>query len=115
MRLHFNLEYRTSFGEHLALNLLEEGGRVENHPMQTLDGLHWQMEMACLKESGTYLDYYYSVMRGDKEYRHEWLVEPHRLELAAVKGAHYTVFDHWIDMPEASYMYSSALTDCVWL
>ena len=58
MRLHFNLEYRTSIGEHLALNLLDEGGRVENHPMQTLDGLHWQMEMACLKESGTYLDYY---------------------------------------------------------
>ena len=81
--------------------------------MQSLDGLHWQVEMKCLKDSGTYMDYYYSVMRGEKEMRHEWLVEPHRLELAAVKGAYYTVNDHWLDMPEDSYMYSSAFTDCV--
>ena len=45
--------------------------------------------------------------------RHEWLVEPHRLEFAAVRGTHYTVFDHWIDIPEDSYLYSSAFTECV--
>jgi 4-alpha-glucanotransferase len=33
--------------------------------------------------------------------------------LAAVKGAHYVVFDHWIDIPEDSYLYSSAFTECV--
>ena len=113
MRLQFNLEYRTGFGEHVALNFLDENGRLDRHTMQSLDGLHWQVEMKCLKDSGTYMDYYYSVMRGEKEMRHEWLVEPHRLELAAVKGAYYTVNDHWLDMPEDSYMYSSAFTDCV--
>jgi 4-alpha-glucanotransferase len=113
MRLQFNLEYRTGFGEHVALNFLEDNGHVDRHAMQSLDGLHWQVEMKCLKDSGTYMDYYYSVMRGEKEMRHEWLTEPHRLELAAVKGAYYTVNDHWLDMPEDSYMYSSAFTDCV--
>ena len=113
MRLQFNLEYRTGFGEHVALNFLEDNGQVDRHTMQSLDGLHWQVEMKCLKDSGTYMDYYYSVMRGEKEMHHEWLVEPHRLELAAVKGAYYTVNDHWLDMPEDSYMYSSAFTDCV--
>ena len=40
-------------------------------------------------------------------------MEPHRLEFAAVKGARYTVYDHWLDIPEDAYMYSSAFTDCV--
>ena len=115
MKLLFNLEYRTSFGEQLALNIIEEGQQVESHAMSTLDGYHWTVEVSMKQKetSGQYMDYYYSVMRGDKEVRHEWLVEPHRLEFAAKKGVRYTIYDHWIDMPEDSFMYSSAFTDCV--
>ena len=82
MKLLFNLEYRTSFGEQLALNIIEEGQQVESHAMSTLDGYHWTVEVSMKQKetSGQYMDYYYSVMRGDKEVRHEWLVEPHRLE-----------------------------------
>jgi len=111
MKLSFNLEYKTSFDEQLVLNIMD--GKVNAHAMSTLDGLHWSVEISCNKASGSYFDYYYSVMRGDKEARHEWLVEPHRLELAAVKGARYTIYDRWLDTPEDSYMYSSAFTDCV--
>jgi len=115
MKLLFNLEYRTSFGEQLALNIIEEGQQVESHAMSTLDGYHWTVEVSMKQKetSGQYMDYYYSVMRGDKEVRHEWLVEPHRLEFAAKKGVRYTIYDHWIDTPEDSFMYSSAFTDCV--
>jgi 4-alpha-glucanotransferase len=113
MKLLFNLDYQTSFGEQLVLNVLSDGNNANSHAMSTLDGLHWSVEISCTKKSGTYLDYYYTVMRGDKEVRHEWLVEPHRLELAAVRGARYTMYDHWIDNPEDSYLYSSAFTDCV--
>ena len=113
MKLVFNLEYLTSFGEQLVMNIIGDGQDVESHAMSTLDGLHWTTELSCLKEKGTLLDYYYSVVRGEKEVRHEWLVEPHRLELVAAKGALYTVFDRWIDTPADSYMYSSAFTDCV--
>ena len=113
MKLLFNLNYQTNFGEQLVLNMLSEGKTANSHAMATLDGTHWTVEISCTKKSGTYLDYYYSVMRGDKEVRHEWLVEPHRLELAAVRGARYTMYDHWIDNPEDSYLYSSAFTDCV--
>ena len=38
---------------------------------------------------------------------------PHRLEIIAPKANRYTVYDHWLDIPEDSYMYSSAFTDCV--
>ena len=114
MKLIFNLEYLTSFGEQLVLNIIGGDGKsTEQLAMSTRDGYHWTAELSCTKKSGALMDYYYSVMRGDKEVRHEWLVEPHRLELVAVKGALYTVFDRWIDIPADSYMYSSAFTDCV--
>ena len=41
------------------------------------------------------------------------MTEPHRLELVAAKGARYTVYDHWIDIPEDAFLYSSAFTECV--
>ena len=121
MKLLFNLEYQTNFGEQLVLNLLDgtSSKAVCTQPMQTNDGLHWWCELNDLSPLTThhspltYLDYFYSVCRGDEEVRHEWLMEPHRLELAAVKGTRYVVYDHWLDIPEDAYLYSSAFTDCV--
>jgi 4-alpha-glucanotransferase len=127
MKLLFNLEYQTSFGEQLVLNILGENGMASTHAMMTLDGCNWTCELVWAgshssdlrsaplgqRRKGTYFDYYYSVCRGEEVVRHEWLTVPHRLELAAVKGARYVVYDHWIDIPEDSYMYSSAFTECV--
>ena len=115
MRLLFNVEYHTSFGEFLVLNILsgDDASKVSHHKMTTLDDSHWFIELNKTFKAGTYIDYYYSVVRGDEEIRHEWLVEPHRLEFAAQKGIRYVVYDHWIDIPEDAYMYSSAFTDCI--
>jgi len=115
MRLLFNVEYHTSFGEFLVLNILsgDDASKVSHHKMTTLDDSHWFIELNKTFKAGTYIDYYYSVVRGDDEVRHEWLVEPHRLEFAAQKGIRYVVYDHWIDIPEDAYMYSSAFTDCI--
>ena len=112
MKLQFNLEYQTTFGEELVLNILSEK-KQEQHKMSTLDGLHWNCELSKSMKSNVCIDYYYSVYRGDQETRHEWLTEPHRLEFAAIRGIRYTIYDHWIDIPEDSYMYSSAITECV--
>ena len=112
MRLQFNLEYQTTFGEELVLNVVN-GKKAEQYKMATLDGLHWSCEMSRSVKTSTHVDYYYSLVRGDQELRHEWLVEPHRLEFAAIRGIKYTVYDHWIDIPEDSFLYSSAFTNCV--
>ena len=113
MRLLFDIEYQTMFGEQLVMNIVGDGPKPDQLAMSTVDGLHWTAELMWPKRCEDCLDYYYSVVRGDREVRHEWLVEPHRLELTAVKGALYRIFDHWIDIPDDSYMYSSAFTDCV--
>ena len=112
MRIVFNLEYQTTFGEELALNILLDG-KTEQHKMSTLDGCHWMCELSKSVKTKTHIDYFYCVMRGDEQTRCEWLTEPHRLEFIATKGAHYTVYDHWIDIPEDSFLYSSAFTECV--
>ena len=115
MTILFHVEYHTTFGDELVLNIKNEehGGKPERHKMLSHDGSHWSFQLSKPLKAGATIDYYYSVVRGDKLLREEWQVEPHRLELAAAKGASYTVYDHWIDIPEDSYMYSSAFTDCV--
>ena len=115
MKLLFNLEYRTTFGETLVLNIKNGGddGKYSPYKMTSNDGQHWFCEINRPAKLGTYIDYYYSVMHGDEEARHEWLVQAHRLEFIAEKANRYVIYDHWIDIPEDSYMYSSAFTDCI--
>ncbi len=113
MKIQFNLDYRTAFGEQIVLNLLDGQQGVEHHVMQTTDGERWSFELSKTAKVGTYVDYYYSLCVDGTERRHEWLVEPHRLEFSAVRGMLYRVYDHWIDIPEDSYLYSSAFTECV--
>ena len=113
MKILFNLEYQTTFGEELMLNVLKEDGKYGQYKMTTLDGLHWFVELSKAAKAGGSMNYYYTLVRGEQEMRHEWLVEPHRLDFAATAGQQYVVYDHWVDIPEDSYMYSSAFTECI--
>ena len=123
MKLLFNLNYRALQGEHLVLNIVDNGQLKEHHDMTTDNGELWHCELDRLPNhssvhqgkgrKSSFFDYYYSVVCDDVVVRTEWLTQTHRLELAAAKGACYNVYDHWIDIPEDSYLYSSAFTDCV--
>ena len=79
MKLFFNMEYRSAFGERLSLNILDEKGHTTAHEMHTNDGAFWTCELDWKGEPGTFFDYYYSVLKDKETVRHEWLVEPHRL------------------------------------
>ncbi len=115
MKLCFNIGYQTSFGEVIVLNVLngDDTADVTQYKMTTIDGQHWLCEMNKAKLPDTFVDYYYSVKRGEQEVRKEWMVIPHRLEFSAGEATSYVVYDHWLDIPEDSYMYSSAFTDCI--
>ena len=115
MKILFNIEYYTRFGEELVLNIVSVGSarEVTRHKMRTQDGRHWSFELSKPANGGAAMDYYYSVAAGGKEVRHEWQVEAHRLELVCKGATCYTVYDHWIDIPEDAHLYSSAFTDCI--
>ena len=113
MKIRFNLEYSTVYGENLVLNILDNNGeKVASHAMKPASDKAWKCDMDVPAKAG-HIDYYYSVERDGKEQRHEWIVIPHRLDLNAAKANRYITFDHWNDMPDDSYLYSSAFTDCV--
>lgn len=118
MNILLNITYDTSFGEELVLNLItgrEEGSIVTTpYRMHTNDGHVWKCDLNLGLKTGTHIDYYYTVVRGETTVvRSEWVVEPHRLELTSMRGGPFVVYDHWLGIPSDSYLYSSAFTDCI--
>ena len=117
MNLLFNIDYRTAFGEEIVLNLVSSDREGDKETiecqMSTHDGERWTCSLNKVLQAGTYLDYYYSVKRDGQTVRREWTLETHRLELVARKGESYTIYDHWIDIPDNAYLYSSAFTECI--
>ena len=115
MKVKFFIDYQTNYGEEIMLNIKPQGdaSQMMHQALSTINGKTWFCEMNFAVKDCDFIDYYYSVNRDGWEVRHEWLVAPHRLELIAPRGSRYTVYDHWNDSPEDSYLYSSAFTDCV--
>ena len=124
MNLHFNIDYQAAFGEELVLNIVQskaengkfqaDGGKQTSSFRMTSDGQsRWTCDIRRKQDDTPFIDYYYAVERDGQQVRHEWLVATHRLELCGHTGTNYTVYDHWIDAPEDSYLYSSAFTDCI--
>ncbi len=110
MTIHFHIAYRTVFGEEVSLNILE-GHEVKTHRMTTADGNDWFCDLrGCPKDN--VLTYYYKVA-GNGHERSEWQTVRHVLDLTCTQATEYTVYDRWNTMPEDSYLYSSAFTDCI--
>ena len=118
MQIKFYIDYHTVFGEELLLNVVshneKQGKQTSVYRMSTRNGQCWTYEMACppKAEKGA-LEYYYSVECNGKEVRREWQMQCHRLSMTAVKGTLYEVFDAWSEIPQDTYLYSSAFTDCI--
>ena len=117
MNLHFNIDYQAAFGEELVLNIVQpeglEGKQTASYRMSSDGQSRWSCDIRRKSDASDYIDYYYSVERDGEQVRHEWLVAIHRLELRDRKGVNYTIYDHWIDIPDDAYLYSSAFTDCI--
>ena len=118
MNLLFNIEYKTVFGEDLILNVANKGqlaaGLHTPYRMYTTDGLHWKCDLKLPATTDhVSLCYYYSVECDGKVTRREWTTLTHQLDLTAEKAKQYQVYDHWMQIPEDSYLYSSAFTDCL--
>ncbi len=117
MNLHFNIHYNTVFGQELVLNIIDsaEDGeeRISKYHMTSYDGHVWDLVLCKGFKPGDRIDYFYSVHRGDNVERTEWRMITHRLELNEKNAVNYTAYDNWVDIPEDSYLYTSAFTECV--
>lgn len=110
MKINFNVEYGTTFGEELSLTIVESGA---TYKLSSSDGYHWGTTITLNSVAPT-LNYYYTVVRYGAIARQEWQIAPHRLDIATDgQKREYTTHDRWIDTPEDAYMYSSAITDCI--
>ena len=84
MKLTFNINYDTVFGEEVLLNVVENskkgGKKTSQYRMNNRDGKHWWVELNRTEASlNTAIDYYYSVDCDWSDVRHEWLTEKPRL------------------------------------
>lgn len=117
MNVKFNIDYHTSFGQELVLNIVtrSKSGKqqVAHHHMQAADSIHWTCDIALSRKSKSSIDYFYSVVKDGQQQRREWGVVAHKLELNNPRTQRICVYDHWIDIPEDSFLYSSAVTECV--
>ena len=106
MKLNFNIEYRTSWGEEIVLCL---GGK--RYPMAYIAEGIWQVEVARFNPAKA-SDYAYEVVREGVTVRKEW--KKHLLVLPeGTKARSVNVYDRWIDRPADSPFYSSAFTDAI--
>lgn len=115
MTIIFNLPYRTNHGEELVVNILSgvEGKIPSRHKMSTMDNYNHTCRINVKPLVGEGITYCYSLDKNGFEARREWQVVPHLIKFLSPNSGKCTVYDNWIDIPADSYMYSSAVTDCV--
>ena len=109
MKLTFHIEYRTAWGEELGVQM--SGTSTDFIPLHTADGVHWEGSLE-LKDApaGIPVTYRYGVYRDGQCCRRESGTLDHVFVPAKVHNLHYCLNDSWKDLPQASYLYSSAFS-----
>ena len=109
MRLTFRIEYRTAWGEMLGATLCGN----DNQPimLSTGDGIRWEgsAEMTDAP-AGIPISYRYGVYRDGQCIRRESGTMPHIFCPGKKRNCHYILDDFWKDLPQESYLYSSAFS-----
>lgn len=112
MKITFNINYRTQWGESLYIcGDIPELGAGNDHAapqLNYLGGESWQLEID-VKNLKQAFEYRYIVKAPGRAWRLEW-GEPHRFE-AAASLAGVEVYDRWQDQPYDKPYYSSAFVD----
>ena len=109
MKLTFRIEYRTAWGESIGVML--EG--KENSPIMlgTCDGVIWEGSMEDIDApAGVPITYRYGVFLDGQCSRRESGTMAHIFCPSKKRNCHYILNDAWKDLPEASYLYSSAFS-----
>lgn len=114
MNIRFNIEYYAYTGEQVAINIIGIDGTIAIHQlMTTQDNAHWTYEWTADGCQASTVDYYYTIKRGGQTLRREWTSVCHRLDMPTRRQTDVEVYCRWTDMPQDTYRYSSAFTECL--
>ncbi len=112
MKITFNINYHTSWGESLYVcgNLPElgDGDARRAVEMKLISPDRWQLELNIGHDPADF-NYWFIVKAPDREWRFEW-GKPHRY-VAGSGIRSCVIFDSWHDLPGDKPFYSSAFTD----
>ena len=117
MKIQFNIEYRTKWGEDIRVMLtkLDKRGQKKEERtchLDTYDGRTWEGEITFHDAGIDTIEYKYAMYRNGQLIWTEWEVAPHRLQLDRCTRL-YTLSDRWRPIPDELPLYSSAYTECV--
>ena len=114
MKITFHISYKTVWGESLHVLLYRANAsaneRKINISLTTQDGENWTGEIQLLLKQPAHLAYYYEVRNGARLIQREWNVVTRHLHLNPA-ASDYFLQDQWRNLPQASWLYSSAATD----
>ena len=109
MKLTFRIEYRTAWGETIAVML--EGQENEPIVLSTSDGIIWEGSAEMLDApAGIPLTYRYGVFQDGQCIRRESGTMAHIFCPSKKRNCHYILNDAWKDLPSASHLYTSAFS-----
>jgi 4-alpha-glucanotransferase len=115
MKLKFSIHYITNWGLHLAVKLsyfAVDGEMIRSQlaDMTTDDGEMWTTETSAIQPRNRRIEFfeysYIVVDENGKILREEWNKIPRRYYIDTMKD--YVMPDSWRDIPDESYLYSSA-------
>lgn len=117
MKIHFNIEYRTNWGEEIRVlvSKINSEGTAKPYrecPLETYDGRLWECEISIQPTNSTGIEYKYAMYRDGSLVWTEWEVAPHRIIFDA-KTDNYVINDLWRPIPENLPLYSSAYTETI--
>ena len=117
MKICFNIEYHTKWGEDIRVLLekIDKNGRkadVEEYHLATHDGWVWEVEIEFLSTDIKGIEYKYAMYRDGLLVWTEWEVAPHKLAFDGITD-HYILNDRWRPIPDDLPLFSSAYTECV--
>lgn len=115
MKIRFNIDYKTNWGESLYIcgNVPALGDcKTENALKMRLDGVGlWTAYVEIDAAPGACLEYGYIVLSDNGAERREWGGDCHKLRLGLADN--YEVYDAWRDCPADKPFYSSAFAECI--
>lgn len=116
MKLTFNIEYKTRWGEEIRVlgNIPQLGNEREPDAfrLSTSDGIRWQGSVETDKEAIRELKYSYLLVSDGKTLRKEWKNPPHTVPDAGDSSV-VRLEDRWNDISEKQHFYSSAFTEAL--